>query len=83
MTLNSTQHEELIESREETLKEINEALSLLKSIYEYEDNKDTTEESEDQDDWSDNEWEVIKAYFENEQEDEEERKLMLMCINSS
>ncbi|CEI95859.1 hypothetical protein RMCBS344292_10035 [Rhizopus microsporus] len=75
MTLNSAQHEELIESREETLKEINEVLSLLKSIYEYEDNKDTTEESEDQDDWSDDEWEVIKAYFENEQEDEEERNL--------
>ncbi|KAG1218143.1 hypothetical protein G6F68_021632 [Rhizopus microsporus] len=82
MTLNSAQHEELIESREETLKEINEVLSLLKSIYECEDNKDTTEESEDQDNWSDDEWEVIKAYFENEQEDEEERKLMLMCINS-
>ncbi|KAG1445696.1 hypothetical protein G6F56_009824 [Rhizopus delemar] len=85
MTLNTPNHERMIDSKKERADEATDMLSMIKSMSENDDEiiqEEMDIEDEENMYWSDDEWEVIKAYFENEEDDEDERNLLHMCTQN-
>ncbi|KAI9262063.1 hypothetical protein BY458DRAFT_515352 [Sporodiniella umbellata] len=63
--------------------EATDIISMMQSVSAFT-NEETSQEEQDLEDdemlyWSEDEWEVIKAYFENEEEEEEELRLLQSC----